>query len=376
MSFSRRSFIAGSAALPAIFAQQKSAILFIGAYTSDMNHGITSARFNPANGALAEMAIAASTPNPTFLALHPTRPWLYAVNEISDFEGQKAGSTSAYSIDRATGKLKLLNRVTTKGPGPCHVSLDKTGEMVMAANYMGGSFISYRVQADGSLGAPVSFIQDTGSGPNKQRQEGPHAHSINASPENQYAVGCDLGTDTIRIFKMDPSKATLTPHKDVKLTPGAGPRHFAWNPNGQYGYSVNELNSTVTAFQWLAGRGELAEVQVISTLPDDFRAPNTTAEVRVHPSGKWLYASNRGHDSIAVYAIDPAQGTLTKINSFYTQGIMPRNFTISPDGRWLLAANQKSDTIVVFSIDVATGKVSPAGQKMTVGAPVCLRILV
>ena len=378
MDISRRHLLASSALAGAtvLSAADRRPLLYIGAYTSDKNKGITVCRLDPTTGAITDMTLAAETPNPTFLELHPSGKFLYAVNEIGNYEGAKAGSIVAYSIDRASGKLTQLNRVSTKGPGPCHVTIDKSGRMAMIANYGGGSIASYRILEDGKLSEPVSFFQHEGSGPAaKGRQQGPHAHSVNTTPDNKYAIVCDLGLDEVLIYSINPAKGSMEKHKSVNLAPGAGPRHFAWHPSARYGYSVNELNSTVTAFLYDRDAGALDEIQSLSTLADDFKGNNSTAEIRVHPSGKFLYASNRGDDSIAVFTIDRNTGKLQRIDRTSTQGVMPRNFFIEPAGRWLLAANQKTDNVIVFEIDTKTGKLRTTGKGITVGAPVCLRTL-
>jgi 6-phosphogluconolactonase len=349
--------------------------LYVGAYTSDKNKGITAIRFDLATGALSGMKLATETPNPTFLELHPSGKYLYAVNEINNFEGQRAGSICAFSIDRDSGALTLLNRLTTTGPGPAHVGVDRTGKMVMIANYGGGSIASYAVEGNGSLRGPVSFIQHEGKSVNERRQEKPHAHSINAAPGNRFAIVCDLGTDEVKIYSMDPGTATLKPHGAAKAAPGSGPRHFAFHPNGRYGYAVNELLSTVTVYTWDAKAGTLSDVQTISTLPDDFKGSTTTAEIRVHPTGRFLYASNRGHDSIAVFSVDANSGRLSPVERVSVQGQVPRNFFIDHSGKWLIAANQKTDNLIVFEIDAATGRLRSTGNGIVVGAPVCLRIL-
>lgn len=370
MRLDRRQFFGMLAAGPAAGAGRQ-VWLYIGAYTNEKNRGISAARLDLDTGAISDLILAAETPNPTFLEIHPGGQWLYAVNEIANFEGRREGSITAYRIDRRTGRLEMLNRASTRGAGPCHVSLDRTGRMAMAANYGGGSVASYRIEPDGRVSGPVSFFQHVGRSVNAKRQEGPHAHSINPSPDNRFAVACDLGTDEIVIYAIEPSSGSMKRHNTVKLAPGSGPRHFAFHPNGRFGYSVNELLSTVTAFEYRAGT--LKEIQTISTLPEGFSGENTTAEIRVHPGGRWLYASNRGEDSIAVFAVDARSGKLTRLENTPTQGRTPRNFFIEPSGRWLLAANQRSDNIAVFEIDARTGRLLPARQGITVSQPVCLR---
>lgn len=370
MQFDRRQFVALLAATPAAGAGRQ-VWLYIGAYTNERNRGISAARLDLDTGAITDMFLAAETPNPTFLEIHPNGQWLYAVNEIGNYEGRREGSITAYRIDRQTGRLELLNRVSTKGPGPCHVNLDRTGRMAMIANYGGGSVASYRIGSDGRLSEAVSFFQHEGKSVNPKRQEAPHAHSVNPAPDNRFAVVCDLGTDEIVIYAIDPAAGSMARHGAVKLAPGSGPRHFAFHPNGRFGYSVNELLSTVTAFEYRAGA--LKEIHTVPTLPPGFSGPNTTAEIRVHPNGRWLYASNRGEDSIAFFTIDVRSGRITRVENTPTQGVMPRNFYIEPSGRWLLAANQRSDNVAVFEIDAKTGRLLAARQGITVGQPVCLR---
>lgn len=371
MRIDRRSFLAGLASARG-FGAGKEVWLYIGAYTNEKNRGITAARLDLATGAISGMTPAAETPNPTFLEIHPNGRWLYAVNEIASYEGRREGSITAYEIDRSSGKLKELNRASTRGGGPCHVNLDRTGKMAMIANYGGGSVASYRILEDGRVSDAVSFFQHEGKSVNEKRQERPHAHSINPAPDNRFAVACDLGTDEIVIYAIAPAKGSMARHGAVKLAPGSGPRHFAFHPGGRFGFSVNELLSTVTAFEYRDGG--LRQIQTVSTLPDGFTGENTTAEIRVHPSGQWLYASNRGEDSIAAFRVDGKSGRLTRMGNTPTQGRTPRNFYIEPSGRWLLAANQRSDTVVVFEIDAKSGELLPARQGITVGQPVCLRV--
>lgn len=375
MSFTRRSLLMSTALAPLAVAQKKSPLLFIGAYTNQMNKGISVARFDMATGAISDMTLAAETVNPTFLAIHPNSKYLYSIGETGQFKGQRTGFVSAFAIDKTSGKLTLLNEVSSKGGGPCHISLDRAGKMAMIANYGSGSVASYQILEDGKLSEAVSFYQDEGKGPVQGRQNGPHAHSIYPTPSGQYAVACDLGTDEIRIYEMNPGKGSLKPKGIVNMAPGSGPRHFAWHPKLTMGYSVNELNSTVTVMAY-GGEGEMDEIQSVSTLPPDYKGPsNSTAEVEVHRSGKWLYVSNRGDDSIAVFAVDKATGKLSWLDRTPTQGQMPRYFFIDPSGRWLLAANQKTNNVIVFGIDQKTGKLLTTGKGMTVGQPVCLQLL-
>ncbi len=351
--------------------------VYFGTYTRGASRGIYLSHLDLETGRLQPPVLAGETTNPSFLAIHPSRPLLYAVGEISGFQGKKTGAVSAFSMDPTSGKLTLLNQQSSQGPGPCHVSVDGTGKNVLVANYGGGSIACLPIAADGSLAEATCSIQHEGSSINPQRQQGPHAHSINLDAANRFAFVADLGMDKIMVYRFDAAKGLLTPNDPpwTKSTPGAGPRHFSFHPNGRFAYVINELHSTVTAMQYDAARGVLAPLQTVSTLPDDFDGKNSTAEVQVHPSGKFLYGSNRGHDSIAVFAIDAATGKLTSVGRVATQGKTPRNFGIDPTGRFLLAANQTTDNVVVFRIDPKTGIPRPTGQSITVSSPVCVKFL-
>jgi len=339
--------------------------------------GIYGYHYDSASGKLVSIGLAAETANPSFLAVHPNRRFLYAVNEVTHYKGQSSGAVSAFAIDHKTGKLTLLNEVSSRGSDPCHLNVDKTGKFVLVANYNGGNLAVFPILESGGLGEASAFVQHTGHGANPQRQEGPHAHYINVSADNRFAVAADLGLDEILIYRFDPNKGTLAANdpRFVSLNPGAGPRHFVFSPGGTFAYVINEMQSTVTAFAYDADRGQLHSLQTISTLPKDFAGPNDDAEIQVHPSGKFLYASNRGHDSIAVFAIDPSKGTLTALQYVSTQGKVPCNFEIDPSGSRLLVANQKSDNIVIFRIDPNTGRLAPSGDVLHVPSPVCVKFV-
>jgi 6-phosphogluconolactonase len=349
----------------------------VGTYTDGKSKGIYLFRLNTATGKLTPEGVAAETPNPTFLAIHPTRKYLYAANEISNYDGANAGAISSYSVDQKSGKLTFLNRQSTKGPGPCHLIVDKTGKYVLFANYGGGSVGVLPIHPDGSLAPASAFIQHKGSSVNKQRQEGPHGHSINLDSSNKHAYAADLGLDKVLIYKFNSNDGTLKPndHPFVSIAPGSGPRHFAFHPSGKYAYVINEMANTVTAFSYSPGSGALAEIQTISSLPKGFTGTSYTAEVVVHPSGKFLYGSNRGHNSIAIFKIDEATGMLTFEGTESTQGKFPRNFVIDPTGMTLIAENQDSDSLVVFRIDPSTGKLKPTGQTLEVPKPVCIKMI-
>jgi 6-phosphogluconolactonase len=351
-------------------------LVYVGTYTRQDSKGIYAYRFLPATGKLTPIGLVGETENPSFLALHPNHRFLYAVNEISNYEGQSAGSVSAFSIDVKTGMLTALNKVTTRGTIPAHLVVDKTGKSLVVANYGSGSVAVFPLNADGSVGAASAFVQHTGlnTGP---RQKGPHAHAVTLSPDNRFVFVPDLGLDQVLSYRLDPAKGTLTPNDPpfAKVTQGSGPRHFVFHPDGQFAYTLSEMGSLVTVFAYDRAGGTLKDLQTISTLPKDFSGTNNAAELEVHPSGRFLYASNRGHDSIAVFAIDPRAKTLTPVEHVPTQGKMPRNFAIDPTGAYLLAANQNSNNIVLFRIDQKTGRLTPTGDDLKTPSPVCLTFL-
>lgn len=354
-------------------AKMETLAVYVGTYTSKNSQGIYSYRLDLGTGALSLYGLAAETVNPSFLAIHPNQKFLYAVSEIGD-AGAKSGGVSAFARDPHSGRLLLLNQQSSEGRGPCHLVVDRAGKYVFVANYSSGSAAVLPIQADGSLGKASSIVQHKGSGPNKQRQERAHAHSINLDPGNRFAFVADLGIDKVMIYRFDASTGKLQTNDPPAaiVAGGAGPRHFAFHPSGKFAYVINELANTITAFAYDAARGALTELHTVPTLPADFKGSNTTAEVVVHPSGKFLYGSNRGHDSIALFAID-ASGKLSPLGHESTRGKTPRNFAIEPSGKYLLVANQNSDSIVVFRILPQTGKLEMVGEPVEAPAPVCIR---
>ncbi len=353
-------------------------LVYFGTYTGQKSKGIYAYRFDGATGRLTPLGLVAETTNPSFLAVHPNRRFLYAVSEIANYEGQKSGAVSAFALDPRTGKLTFLNQVSSRGADPCYLVVDKTGKHVLVANYSGGSVAAFPVRADGRLGEASALVQHAGGSVNPERQQGPHAHSINLSPDNRFAIAADLGLDQLLVYRFDPTKGSLAADSPAfaKVNPGAGPRHFAFHPSGRFAYVINEMQSTVSAFAYDAAGGVLPALQTISTLPKDFAGKNDTAEVQVHPTGRFLYGSNRGHDSIAVFAIDAEKGTLTPVEYVATRGKTPRNFGIDPTGSFLFAANQDSDNIVVFRINPDSGRLTPTGQVVEVPSPVCVKFVV
>jgi 6-phosphogluconolactonase len=349
-------------------------MFYVGTYTRRGSEGIYRFIMDPSSGRLSGGELVAKADNPSFLTIHPDLHTLYAVNEVGEFNGIDGGAVSAYHIDAESGDLTFLNQQPTHGGAPCYVSVDATGQAVLVANYSGGNVAVYTVAADGSLSAPTDRVQHQGSGPNPKRQEQAHAHSINVTPHNRFALVADLGMDKVMIYDLDPAQGKLTPHNPpfAETPPGAGPRHFDFHPNGRFFYVINEMGSSVTAYAYDADTVSFTPLQTISTLPDGWDGNSTCADIHIAPSGRFLYGSNRGHDSIAIFAVDEVTGTLTVVGHESTRGRTPRNFAIDPTGTFLLAANQETDTIVVFAIDRATGALEPAGIEVSVPVPVCV----
>ncbi|MCF6310889.1 MAG: lactonase family protein [Verrucomicrobiales bacterium] len=339
--------------------------------------GIYVASFDSDSGKLSEAKLAIEANRPGFLAIHPNQKNLYAIAAaIPEHEAKETGGLSAYSIDTKTGELMLINQQPSGGRGPCHVSLDHQGRVALVANYSGGSVSSMAIDQDGSLKKPASFFQHQGSSVNKKRQKAPHAHSANPGPNDQYAFVADLGIDKVMIYKLDPATAKMEKHGAGIVPPGSGPRHFAFHPNGKWAYTNGEMTMTVTGFNFDAKQGTLTAMQTIGTVPEgiDFTGLST-AEVQVHKNGKFLYVSNRGHDTITVFSIDPKNGKLTFVEREGIQGETPRNFGIDNTGNYLLAAGQKSHTIAVFKIDQKTGELEFTNNKIEVPTPICVKFL-
>lgn len=351
---------------------------YIGTYTRGDSKGIYVCDWNFYTGELGTPEVTAETVSPSFLACHPNGRTLYAVNETGDFKGSRNGGISAFSVDKRSGKLTLINDRLSGGSGPCHLVVDATGKHVLAANYGGGSVISLPIRKDGGLGERTSFIQHEGSSVNSRRQKGPHGHSINLDPNsNKMAMVADLGMDKVMAYRFDMISGALTPASKpfVKTRSGGGPRHLAFHPRGRFVYTNLELFSSVTVLAYDRASGGLKELQTVSTLPAGYSGQNSTAEVQVHKSGKFLYCSNRGHNSIAVFSVDNLSGKLEPIERVGTGGEVPRNFEIDPTGRFLLAANQKTNNVVVFRIDQETGRLNATGQSIEVATPVCVKFL-
>jgi 6-phosphogluconolactonase len=357
------------AVLPA-GAQSQQELDFVGSGRKN----IEAFRFDLTSGALTRIGVAAEIEHPSFLSISPNHQFLYSISEGGN---AAASSISAFTIDAAAGKLTLLNKQPAGGAGPCYVEVDGGGKNALIANYGSGSFAVFPLAVSGAVQPMSAFIQDHGSSVDQARQEGPHAHSLVAGPGDRFVYGCDLGLDKVMIFKFDPDKGTLVPNEPAfaQVKPGAGPRHIAFHPNGRWAFVINEMGSSITVFGYDAISGALREIQTISTLPEGFSGQSTGAEVAVHRSGKFVYASNRGDDSIAVFGCDSESGRLTFIERVPTGGKTPRQFEIDPTGRYLLAANQDSNTVVVFRIDTTSGRLQPTGSQVQSDNPQCVRCL-
>ncbi|MEO8098105.1 MAG: lactonase family protein [Acidobacteriota bacterium] len=348
--------------------------VYIGTYTQGASKGIYSYAYDPATGALTDPILAAATVSPSFLAAHPNGRTLYAVNESRRYNGiANSGSVSAFTINRSTGALTALNTVATLGADPCHLVVDRTGRWLFVANYSGGSVAIVPIREDGSLDDSTKVVQHTGAAKvDPVRQEAAHAHSVDISPDNKFLYVSDLGNDQIVIYRFDSVTGSLSPYRVTKLSPGSGPRHIAFSRDRRYLYVFSELTSTVTTFRHDAATAETEELQTISTLPPNSTAAKSGAEIAVDPSGRFLYASNRGDDSIAIFSMDAEQGRLTRTGNVTTRGKTPRHFAIDPAGARLIAANQDSSSLAVFDIDLDTGALQPVSDLVAAPQVVCV----
>jgi 6-phosphogluconolactonase len=377
---SRAAALLAALALTATVAAEeapKKLMVYFGTYTGQpkgpKSEGIYRAELDLATGKLSEPVLAGKATHPSFLAIHPKGKFLYAVGEVAAVGKKRGGGVSAFAIDDK-GDLKLLNQESSKGGGPCHIVTDKAGTYVFAANYGGGSAVALPVGKDGKVGEATGFVQHKGKSVDKGRQEAPHAHSINLDAGGKFAFVADLGLDKVLIYKVEDGKLVPNDPPSVSVPAGGGPRHFAFHPTGKFAYTNNELTSTVSAMSYDADKGELKVLQTISTLPKPHKG-NSTAEVVVHPTGKFVYVSNRGHNSIAVFTVDEKTGKLTAAGHA-TKGInVPRNFAVGPTGKWCLVANQAGNDVIVFKIDAKTGALSPTESRIEIAAPVCVRMM-
>lgn len=383
-NFSRRQFLkAGGIGVLGAFAFRGTALahvgreltLYVGTYTSGKSEGIYVYRMNGVSGELTRIHSIKSV-NPSFLAIDRSKRFLYAVNEVNEFGGKPSGAVSAFAIDRTTKNLSFLNQQSSSGADPCYLTVDRKRKSLLVANYTGGNVVVLPIHQNGHLGEATDLEQHQGSGP-KEQQKGPHAHCIILDGNDRYALAADLGIDKVMIYRFDASHGRLSPAKEpsTQVRPGAGPRHLTLHPNRKHVYVINELDSTVTACKYDGISGKLSMIDTVSTLPSNFSGVSYCADVHVSPSGNFLYGSNRGHDSIVVFAIDRRTGKLQQLGHTATGGKWPRNFTIDPTGRFLLVANQHTDNVVCFRIDARTGLLEPSGQVAEIPVPVCLKFL-
>ena len=365
-------------------SQSPKQLLAIGTYTHHNNEsrreGIFVYEFDPATGILEHRTTTQTAPNPSFLAISPDSRFLYAVNEVGEYEGQHGGTISAYALDAATGELTFLNVQSTRGADPCYISLDSTGTWAFVANYSGGSIATFPIGNDGMVGEAACFIQhEEHSSVDRGRQEAPHAHSIILDPTGRYALVADLGKDQILVYQFDSTTGQLTPHTSpaIQSAPGAGPRHTGFHPNGRYFYVINELNSTVSVYEYDAESGAFADVQTISAIPEGAPRTSMAADLHITADGRFLYTTNRWHnsDSIAAFTIDTTSGQLSMIEIVKSGGLTPRNFAFDLTENYLFAENQDSSTVVTFQRDMETGRLTPTGQVTNVPMPVCIKVI-
>lgn len=337
--------------------------------------GIYTFEFDGRDGNLKLLGLSEGIVNPSYLVIDQAAKTIYAVNELKIYEGQQTGTVSALRIGKHPWELQLLNRQVTMGTDPCHISLDKTGKFAAVANFRSGSITVYSIKADGRLWEQTSFVQHSGSSVDPKRQTGPHAHAVIFDSSNRYLLVPDLGLDKVMVYAFDQNTGLITfqEKKTLSIATGSGPRYLEQHPSGRFFYLVNELRSTITVLRVADGNFSLEAIQNISTLPDGYTGYSTCADLHISPSGEFLYASNRGHESIALFQIDRENGLLSSIGHVHTKGKTPRNFAIDPDGNYLLVANQDTDNIVVFSIDSTNGLLVETGIEVSVPTPVCIQ---
>ncbi len=373
---SRRDFLAAAAIGLIGLARDSEKIdgdlLYVGTYTEGTrSEGLYLLSMDKRSGKLRRIGSVDAGPNPSFLAIHPNRRVLYAVNEL------EKGGVRAFAIAKDTGALTRLNEQPSEGGAPCYVSVDRSGSVVLVANYAAGSIALLPVGANGALDLAAQVVQHTGTGPNAERQAAPHAHCILTDPSNRFVLAADLGADRVFVYRLDLDGKSLRPVEggDLRLRPGAGPRHIAFHPTLPLVFVANELDSTVATLRFDAERGALSPLDTHSTVPDGWTGTNYPADIHVAANGRTLYVSNRGHNSIAVFSVADSTGgrALVLEQTVSTDGDWPRNFSLGPTGRWLLVANQRSDTVVVFGRDPDTGRLTPSRQRIALPSPVCLR---
>lgn len=346
--------------------------IYVGTYTSKESKGIYLLKMNKENGKIEILSTTGNVINPSFLAINKTKDFLYSVNEVSDYENSSSGSISSFKIDKLTKELVFINKKSSLGADPCYIAIDNTNNYVLTANYSGGNISIHPIDETGALLDAADVAQHVGSSINLKRQTKPHAHSIYLDSKNKFAYAVDLGIDKILVYSINSETGKLILRSAADIEPGSGPRHFVILPNGKFAYVINELNNKIISFNVDKNNGSLDLIDTYSTLPADFNETSYCADIHIHPNGKFLYGSNRGHNSIAVFEINEETGGLKNIGFESTQGNWPRNFVIDPDGNFLLVANQKSNNINVFKINNITGLLEFTGISETVPSPVCL----
>ncbi|MBD0381402.1 lactonase family protein [Paenibacillus sedimenti] len=352
--------------------EENKLIAFVGSYANSDQSGLYACSYDTTTGSLELIDQVDGLQNPTFLALDEIGSRVYALSEGVDANGQRCGAAAAYTFEPSIGRLSLLNKENTVPATTCHITLDRTRQTIIVTSYHGGMIGLSPILADGRIGATADIRQHHGASI-LPVQDRPRAHSVTMDAANRFAIVCDLGLDRIFVYKLDVQASRFIPHGDVQVAPGSGPRHFAFHPTSRFGYVINELGSTITAFSYDEEKGDLSEIQHVSTLPDAFEGENACADIHISPDGQFLYGSNRGHDSIAVWAIDEQSGKLTYVEHVSTLGGHPRNFAISPDGQYVLVANRDGNNIVTFARNAETGKLLPTGSELKVSKPVCIK---
>lgn len=356
-------------------SHSEKANLFIGSYAESNSPGIYTCYFDNESGQLEIRSSVDGLRNPTFLAIDDLNKRLYAITDDTNAEGTKYGLAVSFRIDPKTSSLSVINKEKTVAASTCHISLDHTNQCIMVSSYHGGMIGVSPLVEDGRIGTSSDVHQHTGSSVLPVQNQ-PRPHSTFVDPSNQYAIVSDLGLDQIKIYKREENGKKLKFHSQVQVAPGAGPRHFVFHPSLPVGYVINELNSTVTGYSFDPDKGSLTEIETVPTLPASYNGDNACADIHISPDGRFLYGSNRGHDSIVVYAIDPTNGTLSLVEHASTLGKHPRNFVISPDGHYVLVANKDTNNVVTFNRDTQTGRLKPNGSILEVSSPVCLKFLI
>tara|TARA_B100000965_G_C19572880_1_gene749961 strand:- start:646 stop:1800 length:1155 start_codon:yes stop_codon:yes gene_type:complete len=357
------------------YAAPNKALVCVGSYSTSDKESIHLFQLNLEDGSINKISAISGLINPSFLKIHPNKQFLYAVNEVGNFQGKKSGGVTSFALDVKNGKLTKLNQQPSGDTAPCHLTIDSTGKYVLVAHYGGGSTTVLPINENGHVGSVTSQIKHKGSSVHP-RQKAPHAHAIHVGPNNEFAFAPDLGLDKVLVFKFDENSGEITETKfdGVKVDPGSGPRHFGFHPNGNYAYVINEITQTITTFNYYPKLGELRSIQTLSTVPHPVKG-NSTAEILVHPNGKFLYGSNRGHNSIAMFSISEKNGILTPIGHESIRGEIPRNFGIDPTGQFLLVAGQRSNNVNVFRINLETGQLKFTGHSVEVSQPACVRMV-